>query len=147
MFTTDWIIASIFPSMLCDWSIMNAIVRPVVDARDLAHDPEQLERVDRADDQIVVRVLAVVEVEAAEQPLCEQERDDLLDVRSLRVVAGVDEHLGLRAEPAADERRGSPVGQVGAVEAGLEELVLDEQPHAGGERGVELPRGPSSSRA
>ncbi len=27
MFETDWIIASIFPSMLCDWSIMNATSR------------------------------------------------------------------------------------------------------------------------
>ena len=85
--------------------------------RDLAHDPEQLERVDRADDQVVVGVLAVVEVEAAEQPLGEQQRDDLLDVRALRVVAGVDEHLRLRAEPPADERGRAPVGQVGAVEA------------------------------
>ncbi len=85
--------------------------------RDLAHDPEELEGVDRADDQVVVGVLAVVEVEAAEQSLGEQERDDLLDVRALRVVAGVDEHLGLRPEPAADERGRAPVGQVGAVEA------------------------------
>ena len=37
--------------------------------RDLAHDAEQLERIDRPDDQVVVGVLAVVEVEAAEQAL------------------------------------------------------------------------------
>ena len=80
-------------------------------ARDLAHDPEQLERVDRADDQVVVGVLAVVEVEAAEQSFGEQQRDDLLDVRALRVVAGVDQHLRLRAEPAADERGRAPVGR------------------------------------
>ena len=98
------------------------------------------------DDQVVVGVLAVVEVEAAEQPLGEQHRHDLLDVRSLRVVAGVDEHLRLRPEPAAHQRRGAPVGQVGAVEGRLEELVLDEQPipRAAARR---APRGPPVSRA
>ena len=134
---TDWIIASIFPSTLCDWSIMNAR-SSVSDARDLAHDPEQLERVDRADDQVVVGVLAVVEVEAAEQPFREQQSDDLLDVRPLRMVAGVDEDLRLRAEPPADGGRGAPVGKVGAVEARLEELVLDEQAHPGRELPVKL---------
>ena len=107
-------------------------------AGDLAHDAEQLERVDRADDQVVVRVLAVVEVEAAEQSFREQHRHDLLDVRPLRMVAGVDEHLRLRAEPPAQHRGRSPVGKVGAVEARLEELVLDEQPHPGGEQRVQL---------
>ena len=138
MFITDWIIASILPSTLCDWSIMNATAPAASAAGDLAHDPEELERVDRADDQVVVRVLPVVEVEAAEQALGEQERDDLLDVRSLRVMAGVDEHLRLRAEPAADQRGRAPVGEVGAVEAGLEELVLDEERHPLGQRRVEL---------
>jgi hypothetical protein len=106
--------------------------------RDLAHDPEQLERVDRAHDQVVVGVLAVVEVEAAEQALREQQRDDLLDVRPLRVVARVDEHLRARAECAAHERGRAPVGQVGRVEGRLEELVLDEQPHVVRHRRIEL---------
>ena len=105
---------------------------------DLAHDPEQLERVDRADDQVVIGVLAVVEVEAAEQPLGKQERDDLLDVGALCMVAGVDEHLGLRAEPPAHERCGPPVGQIRAVEGRLEELVLDEEPHPAGQARVQL---------
>src|SRR3954452_3795577 len=107
-------------------------------ARYLAHDPEQLEGVDRADDQVVVRVLAVVEVEAAEQALGEQQSDDLLDVRPLRMVPGVDEHLRLLAQAAAGERGRSPVRQIRAVEAGLEELVLDEQPHARAQGGVDL---------
>ena len=55
--------------------------RVVLRERDLAHDPEELERVDRSDDQVVVGVLAAVEVEAAEQALGQQERDDLLDIR------------------------------------------------------------------
>src|SRR5262249_36394114 len=106
---------------------------------DLAHDAEELERIDRAHDQVVVRVLAPVEVEAAEQALGEQHRDDLLDVRPLRMVAGVDEHLSTRPEPAAEHRRRAPVGQVGAVEAGLEELVLDEDAHSVWKLGIELP--------
>ena len=57
---------------------------------ELEEDEEQLERVDRADDQVVVGVLAVVEVEAAEPPLAVQQGDDLLDVHALRVVAEVD---------------------------------------------------------
>ena len=54
------------------------------------------------------------------------------------MVAGVDEHLRLRAEATAEHRCRSPVGEVGAVEARLEELVLDEQPHVGGQQAVEL---------
>ena len=112
--------------------------RVVRRGRDLAHDAEQLEGVGRADDEVVVRVLAAVEVEAAEQPLGQQQGDDLLDVRAQRVVAGVDEHLRLRAEAPADERGRAPVGQVRAVEGRLEELVLHEQPHPVGQRRVEL---------
>src|SRR5260370_9039118 len=44
---------------------------------DLAHDPEQLERVDRAGDQVVVRILPIVEVEAAHQSFAEPYRNDL----------------------------------------------------------------------
>ena len=106
--------------------------------RELAHDPEELEGVDGADHEVVVGVLAVVEVEPAEDPLREKERDDLLDIRSLGVVAGVHENLRLRTEAPADERGRSPVGQIGAVEGRLEKLVLDEQPHPGREGGVEL---------
>ena len=59
---------------------------------ELVEDPEELERIDRADDQVVVAVLAIVEVEPAEpiQPL--EQRDDLLDVDAVGVVAEVDEH-------------------------------------------------------
>ena len=126
MFSTDWIIASILPSTLCDWSIMKATSLRRSAARDLSHDPEELERIDGAGDQVVVGVLAIVEVKAAEQFLGEKQCDDLLDVRALGVVTRVDEHLRLLSEPPADERSGSPVGKVGAVEGRLEELVLDE---------------------
>jgi hypothetical protein len=77
MFITDWIIASTFPRRCGLVDHEGDVFRAA--ERDLAHDPEQLERVDRTDDQVVVRVLAV-EMEAAEQPVREQQRDDLLDV-------------------------------------------------------------------
>ena len=135
--TTLSTIASTFGSTLCDWSIVSRGSGPA--GRDeLGEDQEQLERVDRADDQVVVRVLAVVEVEAAEPALVRQEGDDLLDVGALGVVAEVDEHAGARAEPHAGEHGGAPVGQVGRVERGLEELVLDEQLLLLGQRGVDL---------
>jgi hypothetical protein len=105
---------------------------------DFAHDPEELEGVDRADDQVVVRVLPVVEVEAAEQALGEQERHDLLDVRPLRMVACVHQHLRLGAEAPADECRRSPVRKIGAVERRLEELVLDQESHTARQRCIEV---------
>src|SRR5262245_8207099 len=54
------------------------------------------------------------------------------------MVARVDEDLGLRPQPAADERRRPPVGKVGRVEARFEELVLDQQPHSGRQSGVDV---------
>ena len=42
------------------------------------------------------------------RPFGEKERDDLLDVRALRVVADVDEHLRLRAELAGRPARAVP---------------------------------------
>src|SRR4051794_12704632 len=107
-------------------------------AGQLAEDQEQLERVHRPDDQVVVGVLAVVEVKAAEAVLLGEQRDDLLDVRPLGVVAEVDEHPRAVAELLAHEQRGAPVGEIGRVERGLEELVLDEQLLLVGQRGVHL---------
>ena len=72
------------------------------------------------------------------RPSSARKRDDLLDVGALGVVAEVDEHARALAELLAGEQRGAPVGQVGGVERGLEELVLDEQLLLGGQRGVDL---------
>ena len=102
----------------------------------LAEHQEQLERIDGADDQVVVGVLAVVEVETTEAILRGQQRDDLLDVDALRVMPHVDEHARSLAEPPADEQRRAPVGEVRRVERRLEELVLDEVLLLGGQRGV-----------
>ena len=54
--------------------------------QDLVEDHEQLKRIDRADDQVVVRVAAVVKVEAAQPAFIEQAGHDVLDVGPLRVV-------------------------------------------------------------
>ena len=96
--------------------------------RDLVHDPEQLEGVGRAGHQVVVRVEAGVEVEGPELSLAQQDRDDELDVHARRVVPGVDDHLGCRAELEGVRVRGAPVRHIGRVEGGLEQLVLQDHP-------------------
>src|SRR5207244_2957259 len=50
------------------------------DVDELEEDPKELEAVDRADDQVVVAILAVVDVKAAEPTGGVQARDDQLDV-------------------------------------------------------------------
>ena len=106
----------------------------------LAEDEEQGERVDRADDQVVVGVLAVIEVEAPQPLPCRDQRHDLLDVGPLRVVAEVDEHAGALAKGLADQQGRAPIRNVRGVEGGLEELVLDKQLLLGRHRRVELAR-------
>src|SRR5262249_8955515 len=54
--------------------------------------------------------------------------------------------LRLRPEAPARERRGAPVGKVGAVEARLEELVLDEQSHTGRQGRVDLAQSRAEAR-
>ena len=138
MFMTDWIIASILPSTLCDWSIMNA-TSPDVRARAISR---MIRKSSNGSIEPTIRsssaYLRLLKWKPPSSPSASSTRDDLLDVRALRVVAGVDEHLRLRPEPPAEQRRRAPVGQVGAVEGRLEELVLDEQPHARRQRRVEL---------
>ena len=81
----------------------------------LVHDPEQLEGVGRADHQVVVRVEARVEVEPAEPVQPQQRRDDELDVRARRVVAGVDDDLAPSSPSARQWTRAVPQsGHVGA---------------------------------
>src|SRR5438093_2681560 len=117
---------------------------------ELEEDPEELERIDRTDDQVVVPVLAVVEVEAAEPAGAVEKRDDLLDVHALRVMAEIHEHVRALAELLAHEERRPPVGEIRRVERRLVELVLDEQLHPGVERPVDLAQRidePSATRA
>jgi hypothetical protein len=62
---------------------------------------EQLVRVDRPGIEIVVAILAVVEMEAAQLAEAVQARHDLLDIHVGRVVAQIDQTLGLGASSCA----------------------------------------------
>ncbi len=95
---------------------------------DLMEDPENLVRVDRAHRQVVVGIAAIVEVESAQHLFVEQPRHDLLDVLRQVVVAGIDQHLGLRPGLARQQQRPSPVRHIGVVERGLERLVFHQHP-------------------
>ena len=90
----------------------------------LEHDAEELERVGRTDDQVVVGVEAGVEVERAQLSQPQQLRDDELDVGARGVVAGVQAHLGALTERAHLGVGRAPVRHVGHVHRRLEELVL-----------------------
>ncbi len=133
---TERICAGIFGSMLWHWSSMNATpARGAERVRldHLVHDPEELERVGRAHHQVVVGVEAGVEVEAAQPPRLQQQRDDELDVHAGRVVPGVHHHHRPLAEGLAVQQAGAPVGHVGGVEGRLEQLVLEQHPLTGAE--------------
>ena len=62
---------------------------------------EQAERIDRARIEIVVAIFGIVEVEARQFPRADQPRHDLLDIGVGRMVAEIDEALGLGAQFAA----------------------------------------------
>ena len=86
---------------LCDWSSMCAGWKPgaaLLGVDQLVEDEEQPVGVDRAGVEVVVAVLRIVEVEAAELAELDQPRDDHLDVDVRRMVAEVDEAEGLRPE-------------------------------------------------
>src|SRR5205807_3330699 len=115
----------------------NLLIRLVLGGHQLVEDEEELERVRRSDYQIVVGVLARVEVESPQPRPIEKLGDDLLDVHALRMVTGVNEHLRLRTKVVAYRVSGAPVRQVGAVEPRLEKLVLDQQADSGWELRVD----------
>ena len=94
--------------------------------QDLVEDAEDLVGIDGAQRQIVVGVAAVVEVEAAEHVEIEQPGHDLLDVLRLVVMAGIHQHLGLRAGGLREQQRHAPVGDIGVIEGRLEGLVLHQ---------------------
>jgi hypothetical protein len=105
----------------------------------LVENQEQLERFDRPRVEVVVAVLAVVEVEPAELSELDQPRDDLFDVDVRRVVAEIDEReraiaerlrAGIARAPVVDDRR---------VERRLVQLVLEEQPATPRQRLVDRP--------
>ena len=85
--------------------------------------------VDAAHRQVVVGVLAVIEVEAAEHVFVDQERDDVLHVGARQVMSGVNQHL--RTVPRFMRKRigHAPIGDVRVIERGFKGLVLDEHRH------------------
>ena len=100
----------------------------------LVVDQEQLEGVDRADDQIVVAVLAVIEMEAPQLALGQEQGDDVLDVGTLCMVAQVDQYLRLRSHLDRHEMCHAPIGQVSMIESRLVKLILDEHARVGRQR-------------
>src|SRR5262245_19661899 len=97
---------------------------------ELVENQEQLKRLDRAGIQIVIPILTVIEMKAAELAELDEPCDDELDVDVRRVVAEVDQRLGLRSQLAHAVITGSPVVEHRRVERGLIEFVFDEQPPA-----------------
>ena len=61
-------------------------------------DKEQAEGIDGAGVEIVVAILRVIEVEAGQLAHMDEPRHDLLDVGVGRMVAEINEALGLRAQ-------------------------------------------------
>ncbi len=101
---------------------------------DLVKDAEGLIWVDGTERQIVVGVAAVVEVQAAEHFLMLQPSENLLNVLRLIMVAGIDQHEGLRAGSAGEQQGHAPVGDVGVIEGRLEWFVFDQHALARSER-------------
>ncbi len=87
---------------------------------------EQLVRIDRSGIEIVVAVFGVVEVKAAELAEAVQSGDDLFDVDVRRVVAEVDQALGLGAQLLRRQDARSPVRDHRRIEGGLEHLVFEQ---------------------
>ena len=104
---------------------------------DLVEDAEDGVGVDAAQREVVVGVAAVVEVEAAQHVLAEQPGHDLLDVLALVVVAGVHQHLGVRAGALAQHVGHAPIGDVGGVKGRFEGLVFDQHAHVAAHLGVD----------
>ena len=99
-------------------------------------DTEQLIRIDAANHQVVVAVLLVVQVEATQASLLQEDGHDLLDVGTHRVVTGVHAHLRPLADVLAYAQRLAPVLDVGVIEGGLVELVLQEHAAVVGKRRI-----------
>ena len=91
-------------------------------------DQEQPVGIDRAGVEVVVAIFGIVEMEAAELAELDQPRDDHLDIDVRRVVAEVDQAIGLRPQFLGDDVVGAPVLHDRRIEGRLVHLVLAEQP-------------------
>ncbi len=104
----------------------------------LVEDEEELERLDGARVQVVVAVLAVVEMEAGQLSELDQAGDDHLDVDVGCVVPQVDQGEGPLPELADAVVARAPVVDHRRVEGRLVELVLDEEAPARRQGGIDL---------
>jgi hypothetical protein len=107
-------------------------------AHDLEEDAEQLERVGRTHDEVIIRVEARVEVERPELAEAQKLHDDELDVRAWRVVSRVEAHKRALAERRHLGIRGAPVGNIRVVKSRLEKLVLEHEALALADTRVDL---------
>src|SRR4051794_30357977 len=80
----------------------------VADVDELEAHQEELVRVDRTDREVVVAVLRVVEVEAAQAPRHRQATDHLLHVGAREVVPQVDQAFRAGTRAFGQEERGAP---------------------------------------
>ena len=99
-------------------------------------DQEELVRLDAAGRQVVVAVLAVVEVKASELSNAVQTRDNLFDVDVRRMVSKIDEAFCLRAEFLGGHERTSPIGNHRGIKGGLKQFVFEQHQPVAGQRRV-----------
>src|SRR6476646_4399914 len=107
----------------------------------LVKDSENLIGVDGAERQIVIGVPPIVEMESAHHFLLKEPRNDLLDVLSLVVMTGIDQHHGLGPGLLCKEKCHTPIGDVRMIEGGLEWFVFEKQSLAGFQRAVNFSKG------
>ena len=108
---------------------------------DFVHDAEKLERIGGTDHEVVVRVEAGVEIKGPEPSDAQELGNNELDVGAWGVVSGVQNHHGVGAKCLAVHQRGTPVGNIGVVKRGLEELVFQDDALALAEVGIDLLEG------
>ncbi len=93
----------------------------------LVEDQEQAVGLDRAGVEVVVAILGIVEVEAAELAELDQTGDDHLDIGVGRMMAEVDQAVRLGSKRLGDQVVGAPVLDDGRIEGRLVHLVLGKQ--------------------
>src|SRR5581483_602151 len=101
-------------------------------------DEEQLKRLDRSRVEIVVTVLAVVEMKAGEFTELNEPRDDHLDVYVRRMMAEINQAEGLGAKLTRTVITCAPVVDYRRIESRFIKLMLDEHAPVVRQRRVNL---------
>src|ERR1700729_2739361 len=86
-----------------------------LEMKDLMEDTKHLVGVDRTQRQIVIRVAAVVKMEAPEHIFCQEPRDNLFDVLGRIMMPGIDQHPGLWSRCASQMERHPSIGNIGRI--------------------------------